>query len=204
MIWRRGAPILLLALLCASCAEDRVTKNMARLNSLAYEQLRNCYQTVYDRGDFEAARRRLPADYQTASTEQETDPSIARDPEIAAVLGARTRLEECRNTFFDKVRTDTPGLLPTYYTLMAYAEASLFEVMQKKKSWGDHVRDVKELQRQSALDIIELLRKSSGGLSKDPKDVKIYREQLDKAKESYDQTQKALTTMRRPIMTRPN
>lgn len=193
----------LLALLCASCAEDRVSKAMVRLNSAAFTQLRDCYQQVYASEPFAAAQRHLPADYSNATVEQETDPGMARDPEIAAVLGTLSRQQECRNRFFERVNTETPGLAAIYYSFLTLTDGSLYEVMLKKKSWGDHVRDIKEFQRLTALDVVDMSKKIADGLSKKPEDVKARQEELDKHMHAYEQIQKALATMRRPIMTRP-
>lgn len=186
---------------CTTAAQLR-GKDIARANVAELDQMRNCIELIYAAPGFAAARRRLPSDFAQATLEQETDPSMAKDAEISAVLLANPQLGACRQKFFDKIGATTPSLVPTYMTVFALSESSLFEVMQKRKSWGDHVRDVKELLKKANTEIDDEIKKAADGLSQDPKAVQARKAETDKALAMYQQTQKALSTMRRPVMTK--
>jgi hypothetical protein len=197
----------LLAIITAAALAGCVTESQKRGAALAdsnnamVTQMNTCFEGVYAQPAFDAARRRLPADMSQATLEQETDPSIARDTEIAAVFAVQPQLQECRRVFLDKLGA-TPTLLYMYATVLTLSESSLGEVLQKKKSWGDHVRDVKELLRKSKLDLDDETKRIAGGLSQAPKDVQARQETADKAMLLYNTMEKAFTTMRRPIITK--
>jgi hypothetical protein len=201
---RRTFPRLLAAFLVlgtlGGCASDKVSKSIAQGNATLYDTYRLCIETAYNSPSFAAARRRLPADIPQATLEQETDPSIATDPEIYAVLLTQPQLHTCRQAFLDKINASTPSLLPIYANTLSLNESSLYEVLQKKKSWGDHVRDMKILQTKAAGEVAQGIKKLADGLDKEPKAVQARREAADQALDQYALTQKALTTMRRPII----
>lgn len=202
---RAGAVLLTLCALAACTTASQMRgKEIARSNVSAVDDMRTCVELIYAAPGFEAARRHLPSDFPHATLEQETDPSLAKDPEISAVLLAHPQLGACRQTFLDKIGAISPSLVPAYATIFALSESSLFEVMQKRKSWGDHVRDVKVLLKKADTEIDEDIKKAAGGLSQDPKAVLARKDETDKALLVYQQTQKALSTMRRPIITKVN
>jgi hypothetical protein len=204
LAWFRIAVALLAIAALGGCvtAAQKRAQDIARTNIAGVDQMRTCTEAVYNSPAFDAARRRLPADYGQATLEQETDPGVAKDPEIAAVLLAQPQLQACRKTFLDKIGADTPSLIPTYAGLLALTDGSLSEVMQKKKGWGDHVRDVKLLLKKADTELDDEIKKIADGLSQDPKAVQARKEAADKALAVYATTEKALTTMRRPVITR--
>ena len=204
LAWFRIALSLLAMVALGGCvtAAQKRAQDLARTNIAGVDQMRTCTEAVYNAAPFEAARRHLPADYGQATLEQETDPGVAKDPEIAAVLLAQPQLQACRQAFLDKIGADMPSLIPTYAGLLALIDSSLYEVMQKKKSWGDHVRDVKLLLKKVDSELDGEIKKIADGLSQDPKAVQARKEAADKAMAFYTQTTKSLATMRRPIITR--
>ncbi|MDB5803607.1 MAG: hypothetical protein JWN73_929 [Betaproteobacteria bacterium] len=192
------------ALTACTTASQLRGKDIARINAAEVEQMRTCVERVYATPGFDAARRRLPADVAQATLEQETDPSMAKDPEISAVLLAHPQLQACRQAFLDKIGTTSPSLVHTYAAVLALSESSLFAVMQKQKSWGDHVRDVKELLKRANTELDGEIRKAADGLSQEPKALQARKDETEKELAAYQQTQKALATMRRPVITKVN
>jgi len=203
---RALAALLVLSLLgalgaCSTASQERAQSVNRRTAAFA-DQMRTCIEVAYSSSNFEPARRRLPLDFAQATLEQETDPSLAKDVEIAAVLQVHPQLQVCRKTFLDQVGVETPSLMTIHTLIMTLSESSLFDVLQKKKSWGDHVRDVKELQRRSALDIEEENKSIGGGLSQEPKAVQARREAAEKAMTVYLQVEKSFSAIRRPVFSK--
>jgi len=198
--------MLLAAALAGGCAMESTKRSeeIVKLTSVQTEVMRGCIEGVYASADFEAARRRLPSDVAQATLEQETDPSIARDPEIAAVLKVHPKLQVCRKTFLDGLTQSQPTLVPIYALVFNVTENSLLEVMQKKRTWGDHVRDAKLLETKANAEVVEETKKIGSGLSQDPKAVQTRKEAADKAVGLYEQTEKTFATLRRPIITKTN
>jgi len=187
------------ALTACSTASQQRTQAISQTTAAASEEMRNCTETIYNGPDFAPAKRRLPLDFALATLEQETSPGLANDVEIAAVLQAHPKLQECRKTFLDKLGIATPSLVPIYATVLALSEGSLGEVLQKKKSWGDHVRDVKEMMRRVKLDIEDETKKVAEGLSQDAKAVQARQQAADKALALYAQVEKSFGSIRRPV-----
>jgi len=183
---------------CSTASQQRI-EAVSQTTAAANEEMRNCTEVIYNAPDFAPAKRRLPLDYALATLEQETSPGMANDVEIATVLQAHPKLQVCRQTFLDKLGRATPSLVPIYATVLALSESSLAEVLQKKKSWGDHVRDVKELMRRVKLDIEDETKKVADGLSQDPKAVQARQREADKALALYALTEKGFGAIRRPV-----
>jgi len=203
----RGACLaIVVAGLAAGCALESTKRSEAlvKVTSLQRDVMNSCIEGVYASADFDAARRRLPADMSLATLEQETDPSIAKDPEIAATLKVHPKLQVCRKSFLDKLTESQPTLVPIYALVFNVSESSLLEVMQKKRSWGDHVRDSKLLDKKAVDEVAEESKKIGGGLSQDAKAVQARKEAAEKAVTLYEQTEKAFATLRRPIITKTN
>ena len=186
---------------CTTGSQTR-TEAVTRSTASYTEQMRNCLLVIYNTPTFEPAKRRVPLDFLQATLEQETDPSMAKDPEIAAVLLVQPQTQACRQTFLDQINAATPSLVPIYALIMTMSESSMAEVLQKKKSWGDHVRDVKELYRRGALDITEENKKIGSGLSTDAKAVEARRLAAENALTEYQLVEKSFATIRRPVFTK--
>jgi hypothetical protein len=183
---------------CGTASQSRI-QAISQTTAAANEEMRNCTEAIYNAADFAPAKRRLPLDYALATLEQETSPGMANDVEIATVLQAHPKLQVCRKNFLDKLGKDTPSLVSTYATVLTLSEGSLAEVLQKKKSWGDHVRDVKEMMRRVKLDIEDDTKKAAEGLSQDAKAVQARQLETDKALALYAQMEKSFGAIRRPV-----
>ena len=194
-----AAALAVAALVACSTGSQQRSQAISSAIAPASEEMRSCTETIYNSPEFAAAKRRLPLDYALATLEQETSPGMANDLEIAAVLQAHPKLQLCRKAFLDRVGEATPSLVSVYATVMTLSEGSLAEVLQKKKSWGDHVRDVKEMTRRVKLDIDDETKKVADGLSQEPKAVQARQQANDKALALYMQMEKSFGAIRRPV-----
>jgi hypothetical protein len=188
--------------LLGACTTEATRRSDAvtRSNAAATELLHNCVQSTYNLPAFEPARRHLPADMSQSTLEQETDPSMAKDVEIVAVVQVHPQLHECRKAFLDKMTASNPSLVPIYALVFTLSENILIEVMQKQRNWGDYVHDVKVLEKKADTEIENETKNIADGLSHDAKAEQTRKDTAEKAVALYMQTQKVFNSMRRPVL----
>jgi len=104
-----------------------------------------CLQAVYNAPESAPIRPHMPLDVRVATMEQLTDKSMATDDEIKAVLAQHPQAQACKTAFFNQVANAVPTLVPLYAEMMTKSEDSLIDLVQRKQSWGDHVRRVRDV-----------------------------------------------------------
>jgi hypothetical protein len=203
---RRPLTLLVMLVLLAGCSTgaQRQSQAIRENDGASGQQLRACAEAVYNSPAFDPIRPKLPMDVRKATIEQQTDSSMATDEQIAAVLDTHPRLQACRQTYLDRESETTPSRVPIISAFLAKSESSLIDVVQRKKSWGEHVRYVKEAFPQFERQLIAENQRIQAGLDQSQQAELSRRQAAAAAFGQYMQTQQMINAINRPVTTNCN
>lgn len=173
-------------------------------NSASGQQLLSCLKAIYDSPVSEPIRRHMPMDVRTATLEQMTDSSFATDVEIAAILDIHPQAQTCKQTFLDRITQTTPSLVPILASIMTMSESSLIDLIQRKKNWGDHVRQVKDWLPHAQAQLVAEQQRIQAGLNQDHQSELAQRQAAANAMTQFLQTQQMISAINRPVITNCN
>lgn len=193
--------LLAIAGLIAGCATaaQRQYQTMASNIQSARQTLQACVQTQYDSAEYEPLRKRIPLNINHATLEQLADRNLASDEEIKVIFATHPKIQSCRQDFLNQISQTTPTLVPVYATIMGKGENSLVDLIQKKQSWGDHLRRVKEAVNEGNVQIAEESKRITAGLNQSHEAELARRQAAADAFRQYNQSQQIINSMNRSV-----
>lgn len=199
------AAILVISTVCAcSTGAQRHAQVITDNINASGQQLRSCVQAIYDSAANEPIRRHMPVDVRHATLEQMTDSSYVTDVEITAILDTHPQYQTCKQAFLDRIALTTPTLVPIFASTMTKSESSLIEVIQRKKTWGDHVRQIKDWLPQAQAQLVAEGQRIDAGLNQDHQSELAHRQAAANAMAQFLQTQQMISAINRPVITNCN
>jgi hypothetical protein len=199
----RAAHALAVAALLGGCATAAQRQAEAiRVNGqAATQQLQACEQAVYNDPAAQPIHRHIPIDVRDVTLEQLTDKSSATDDDISTLLSIHPRNVACRQAYLDQIGKTTPTFVPIIATFYARAEDSLIDLLQKKQSWGEHTRRVRDLSLDARSQLVAEGRHIDSGLARANQAELAQRQAAANAILQYMQTQQVINAMNRPVYT---
>lgn len=188
---------------CATAAQRQAVAIRSNTQS-AGQQLQACSSAVYNSVAFDPLRAKLPFAADQATLAQMTDASFASDQEIAILLSVHGQLQACRAAFLDQISQTTPSVVPIFAASATESEGSLIDLIQKKQSWGDHVRRVKKVVADSAVQLAAEGRNIDRDLERSNEAELARRQRAFDALARYAQTQQIINSLNRPVVTTAN
>ncbi len=179
---------------CATAAQRQYQAITATAQS-AQQEMAVCLQAVYSSPEYDPLRKHIPLDVRTATLEQLTDTNFATDAEIKAVLVLHPRTQECRTAFFNKVANVVPTMVPLYTEVMTKSEDSLIDLVQRKQSWGDHIRRVRDISAATQAKITAEAQRITSGLNQEHQAELAQRQAALNALVQYYATSQMVTAM---------
>jgi predicted transcriptional regulator len=104
----------------------------------------------------------------------------------------------------NQISQTTPSLVPIYASLYAKGEGSLVDLIQKKQSWGEHLRRVKDAVVEAKLQISQENQRIVAGLNHSHEAELARRQAAANAMSQYLETQQIINNMNRPVTTNCN
>jgi type I site-specific restriction endonuclease len=189
---------------CATAAQ-RQYQGMISNNQSAVQELQACAETIYNSPQNAPLRRHAPFKFADVTLEQLSDNSSATDDEIKLILENHPKMQSCRKQALDRISQSTPTLVPILLATFTKGEDSLIDLIQKKQSWGAHVRRVRdatiaetaELQAEGRRITSELQQSHQAELAQRLAAAQAASDALAQ----YAQTQQIISNMNRPVMT---
>jgi hypothetical protein len=204
---KRATSVTTIAALLAGCATaaQRQYQTMASNNQSSVQDLRICSETVYNSPEFAPLRRHLPFKVTDATLEQLSDNSLARDDEIKIILSLHPQLQSCRKQALDRIAQSTPTLVPIMLGVVTKGEDSLIDLIQKKQSWGSHVRRVRDVVISGTTELQVEGQRIMAGLQQSHEAELAQRQAAAQAMAAsfaqYAQTQQIINNINRPVFT---
>jgi hypothetical protein len=202
---RRAWSVAAVAVLLAGCATaaQRQYQAMASNNRSAVQDLQACTIAVYDSPEFAPLRRHFPYKASDATLEQLSNNSLATDDEIKLILEVHPKLQSCRKQALDHISQSTPTLAPIMLVAMTKSEDSLIDLIQKKQSWGAHVRRVRDSVIAGTAELQAEGRRITSELQQSHEAELAQRQAAAQAAAAafaqYAQTQQIIANMNRPV-----
>jgi hypothetical protein len=146
MAGKRLLTVFVCAGLLAGCATaaQRQYQVIASNTRSAVQDLQACTIAEYNSPEYAPLKRHLPYRVTDVTLEQLSDNALATDDEIKLILEIHPKIQSCRNQALDRISQSTPTLAPILLVVMTESEDSLIDLIQKKQSWGAHVRRVRD------------------------------------------------------------
>ena len=203
---KRVAALLLTVALLAGCttAAQRQYQAIKSNNQSALQDLQTCAMAVYNSPELAPLRRHLPFKPTDATLEQLTDASLATDEEIRVILEEHPKLQSCRQHTMDQISQTTPTAVPIFLGIATKSEDSLIDLIQKKQSWGAHVRRIRDVTIAGAAELQAEGQHIEAGLQQSHEAELGRRQAAADALVHYSQTQQIINNMNRPVITNCN
>jgi hypothetical protein len=199
---KRAASVFAIAALlagCATTAAQREYQTMVSNDRTAVQDLQACTLAVYDSPEFAPLRRHAPYKATDATLEQLSDNSLATDDEIKLILENHPKIQACRKQAFDRISQSTPTLVPIMLAYITKTEDSLVDLIQKKQSWGAHVRRVRDATITGTAELQAEERRIVAGLQQTHEAELAQRQAAAAAFAQYSQTQQVIGDMANPF-----
>lgn len=185
---------------CATAAQ-RQYQTMSSNAKAASQAVRECTLAVYNAPESASLRVHFPFNVNMASLEQLSDTSLISEEEKQAVLNEHPKLQACREAFLTQLSQTTPSIAAIIADAYAQSENSLVDLLQKKQSWGDHLRRVKSITADTKIRTTEESQKIVAGLNRSHEAELTRRQAASAALMQYYQTQQIINNMNRPVVT---
>jgi hypothetical protein len=205
-VWR-ALSVAGVAVILAGCATaaQRQYQAMATNNRSAVQEFQACAETVYNSPDYAPLRRHVPFTVTDATLEQLSDNSFATDNEIRLILEAHPKIQACRQQALDRVTQSTPSLAAILATLYAKGDDSLIQLISKRRTWGEHTRQVRDLAIEGRSELTAEAQRVTAELQQSHEAELAQRQAAAQAATAalaqYAQTQQIIANMNRPTFT---
>jgi hypothetical protein len=202
---RRALSVAAAAVLLAGCATaaQRQYQAMASNNQSAAQDLQACTMSVYDSPEFAPLRRHIPYKATDATLEQLSDNRSATDDEIKLIFEIHPKVQSCRKQALDDISQSTPTLVPIVLAVITKDEDSLIDLIQKKESWGAHIRRVRDALIAGTAEAQAEAQRIVAGLQQSHEAELAQRQAAAQAAAAtfaqYAQTQQIMSNMNRPV-----
>jgi hypothetical protein len=158
------------------------------------DQLTACMLAVRNSDDAAPLRARIPFDAREATLAQMTDPAKASDGEIKAIYVLHPRVKSCRREALDKLTGPAPAIAAIMGDTWEKSEQSLIDLVQRKITWGEYVRRVKEITAAATKEL-------AVAVQRERRDEAAQRQAALDARARFRQTQRIIDAMsQRPTM----
>jgi hypothetical protein len=203
---KRAIGVLAIAASLVGCATaaQRQYQAMASNNRTAVQDLQECSTTIYNSPEFAPLRKHAPYKASDATLEQLSDNSLATDEEVKTILEIHPQLQSCRKQALDRIAQSTPTLIPIWLGVLSKSEDSLIDLIQKKQSWGSHVRRARDLTIAATVELQTEGRRIVAGLQQSHEAELAQRQRAAEALAQWAQTQQMINAMNRPVITNCN
>jgi hypothetical protein len=160
-----------------------------------------CSAEVYNSPEYAPIRRHVPLRTTDITLEQLSDATKATPEEIAIITATHPRLQQCRRAALEQIAQTTPTIVPIALTLIDKGENSLVDLVQRKQSWGDHVRRVKTAYTEASEQYAQESQRIVSGLELSHEAELARRQAALNALAQWAQTQQVINAMNRPVTT---
>jgi len=167
----------------------------------AAAKLMACGIEVYNSPEYAPLRRHVPLRTTDFTLEQLSDPAKATSEEIAIIKATHPRLQQCGQSALEQIAQTTPTIVPIALALIDKSENSLVDLLQRKQSWGDHVRRVKTAYTEASEQYTQESQRIVSGLERSHEAELARRQAALNALAQWAQTQQVINAMNRPIVT---
>jgi hypothetical protein len=133
--------------------------------------------------------------------EQLTSESLASDDEIKESYVVYPRVQACRKTDLDRLATVVPTIAPILTDAWGRDEASVIDLVQKKKTWGDYVRHSKEIAADTGKQITVAFQQINASLQQSHQAEMAQRQRAADAMAQYYQNQQLINAINKPVIT---
>jgi|SRR5579859_5289520 hypothetical protein len=99
-----------------------------------------CQNAIYRSPDFAPLRVHIPVDIYRTAPEQLADTNFVSDEEIHAISLTHPLAQVCWAEFLNELSKLNPSLAVIWTNRITKAQKSLIDLLQKKQSWGQHIR----------------------------------------------------------------
>jgi hypothetical protein len=202
---RRGLSVAAVAVLLAGCATaaQRQYQAMVSNDRSAVQDLQACAETVYNSPEYAPLRRHVPFRVTDITLEQLSDNSFATDDEVQLILETHPKMQSCRKQALDRISQSTPTLVPIMLVVLTKSEDSLIDLIQKKQSWGAHVRRARDAIIAGTAELQAEGRRITSELQQSHEAELAQRQAAAQAAAAalaqYAQTQQIISNMNRPV-----
>lgn len=200
---RAAIATLALILVLGGCATqaERQFQTMRADNKAAADQFNECTTAVYNDPEISVLRAHLPLKSADATLQQLSDQSYISPTEYNAVSVRHAKNKECRRVFLHYVSLSEPALVPVFISSYNKGDDALIELMQRKVTWGEYVRDGRDRAAASAAALREEHRRVVSGLKQDHEAEMARRQRATEALAAWAQTQQIINAANRPVVT---
>ena len=198
---KRTVSLLAIAGLIAGCATaaQRQHQMMSTTIQSASQNLLACIATVHDSAEYAPLRKHIPSKISDATLEQLADTNLASEEEIKAIFATHPKLQSCRQDFLSQISQTVSTVAPIFVTIWMKSDNSLVDLVQKKQSWGDHLRRRREAANEGQVQLAEENKRIMAGLSQSHQAELARRQAAANAFTQYNQTQQIINNMNRPV-----
>jgi hypothetical protein len=203
---KRFAIAIATAFLLGGCATSAQRQYQAIVTNSqnASQQLQICVATGRNLAEFTPLQNHVPMNIDQATLEQLADIDKASDEAVQAILVTHPKFLSCRQSYLTQISQTTPTLVPIYVSLYAKGDGSLVDLIQKKQSWGEHLRRAKDASVEARLQISQENQRIAAGLNRSHEAELARRQAAANAMSQYLQTQQIINNMNRPVVTNCN
>jgi hypothetical protein len=203
---KRATNVAIIVILIAGCstAAQQQYQAIASNNRSAVQELQACSLVIYDSPEFAPLRRHVPYKATDATLEQLSDNSLATDDEIKIILSVHPHLQSCKKQALDRIAQSTPTLVPIMLRVVSKGEDSLIDLIQKKQSWGAHVRRGRDVATAGTAELQTEGQRIVAGLQQSHEAELAQRRQAAEALAQWAQTQQMINAVNRPVITNCN
>lgn len=199
---RWGILTLLGASLLAGCTAAQMKAAQIRNNNqAALQQLHACAGAAYNAPENAVARSHIPFNALQPSIEQLSDTSYLNDSDKSAVIALHDGYATCRKNVADQLAKATPTLVPILVAAWGKDDDLLVELLQKKLTWGDFTRSVRELSTSTQTQLVAEGQRIDHGLAVENQQELAAQQRAFAAFAQYEQNQQIINSMNRPVFT---
>lgn len=198
---KQTVSVLAVAGLIAGCATaaQRQYQTMASNIQSASQKLQACSQAEYNSAEYEPLRKHIPLSINHATLEQLADRNLVSDEEIKVIFETHPKFQSCRQEFLDQISQTAPTMGPIFVITWSKHEISLVDLIQRKQSWGDHLKRVKEAANEGLAQIATENQRIMAGLNQSHEAELSRRQVAADAFRQYNQTQQVINSMNRSV-----
>lgn len=203
LAWKGLFALLVVTALLAGCATQaqRQFQAIRTNNQSAAQALTACLAAANASTDLAPIEAHMPLDITKATLQQLSDTSLMSDREKQSMLELHPKLQACREAFVNQVSQTTPSIAAIYAALYTKSEGSLIDLLQRKQSWGDHLRRVNGYIADARIQITQEEQRIVAGLNRSNEAELARRQAATNAMMQYYETQQIINSMNRPVLT---
>jgi len=167
----------------------------------AAQTFRSCSDAVYNSSQFAPIRAHYPESVVQATPQQLADQDYATGSEIKTILQAHPQFAACRTDYLNQLSQPTPTLATIETAAFAQMQNKLIGLIQKKLTWGQFLRQLQDITRQSSRQFSAEAQRIAAGLEQSNEAELARRQAAADAYLQYQQTQQIINNMNSSVNT---